>query len=276
MSIRLIALDMDGTLLTSEKTLSEENKRALEKCIEKGIYIVPATGRTTVGIPDFVKNIPGVRYGITTNGAVLADMETGETLDERLLSPEQVIRILELLDRHNAMYDPYIKGRGISEERFYDHMEKYGLYGPMKELVKQTRDVVPNIIEYVKERQLPAEKVNSFFGDLEEREIVKKELEQLPGIIVTAALAFNLEINSEDATKGKGLLRLAEYLGIKQEETMAFGDGGNDISMLQAAGIGVAMGNASESVKESADYVTSGNDESGVAAAICHFLDISI
>ena len=101
---------------------------------------------------------------------------------------------------------------------------------------------------------------------------MRKALAEIPGIFVTSSLSNNLEVNAVGADKGGALLRLAELLGIRQEATMAFGDGENDISMLRMAGIGVAMENAEDHVKEAADYVTVTNNEAGVAAALRKFV----
>jgi Cof subfamily protein (haloacid dehalogenase superfamily) len=93
-----------------------------------------------------------------------------------------------------------------------------------------------------------------------------------PDLVVTTSIVNNIEINSREATKGNALKKLAAYLGIPLNETMAFGDDRNDITMLQAAGVGVAMGNAGEEVKRAADYVTDDCNSSGVAHAMKHFL----
>lgn len=266
--IKLIALDLDGTLLNSEKELSPANEKALRDCIAKGIYIVPATGRTVDGIPNMILDIPGVRYAITANGAMVEDLFQKKVIDHRLLTCQQALEILHYAESCKAMYDPYIERRGISEARFMDHLDDYGLSPQIQQLVRRTRDTVPNIIEHVKTQNKPVEKINLFFGDEGERQRVRKELEKRNDIVVSSSLYNNLEINAVGATKGDGILRLASYLNLKPEETMAFGDGGNDYSMIQKAGIGVAMGNGEPGLKEIADYVTLTNDEDGVAAAI--------
>jgi len=110
--------------------------------------------------------------------------------------------------------------------------------------------------------------VNFFFSDMDERAEIRAILEKRPDILVSSSVENNLEINALGAAKGEGLLRLAAILGLKQEETMACGDGDNDLSMIRMAGIGVAMSNGELALKAIADYVTTSNDESGVARAI--------
>lgn len=272
MDIKLIALDLDGTLLNSKKHLSEANRLALSRCIQKDILIVPSTGRTVVGIPDQVKAIPGVRYAITTNGAVIEDMAENKTIDTCMLSREQALELLRLVDAYPVMYDPYIERRGITEPRFLEHLSEYGLSPEIQELVHQTRDLHSSIIEYVEKNQKPVEKINLFFQNKEERSKLRAVLEKREDILVTSSMPLNLEINAAGATKGNGILRLASHLGIKKEQVMAMGDGENDFSMIREAGTGVAMGNGKQQILDAADYITDTNDEDGVAAAIYRFV----
>lgn len=272
MDIRLIALDLDGTLLNSKKNLSDANRQTLSLCAQKGIAVVPCTGRTVSGIPAEVKAIPGVRYAITTNGAVIEDMEEKKAIDARMLSWELALELLRFVDSYHVMYDPYIDRRGITEPRFFEHLPEYCLSPELQEMVRQTRDLYPNIIEFVETSHKPVEKINLFFPDMEERAKLRAELEKRDDILVTSSIYNNLEINDPGATKGAALLRLASHLGIKKEQTMAIGDGENDFSMIRKAGIGVAMGNGQEELLAAADYVTCTNDEDGVAAAINRFV----
>lgn len=271
MEIKLIALDLDGTLLDSRKCLSDVNRQALFQCIQKGIFVVPATGRTVDGIPEEIKEIPGVRYAITTNGAVIEDMKTGSPVDVRLLSGSLALELLRLIDRYHVMYDPYIDRRGITEPRFIEHLQDYSLSEEMQQLVLKTRDVHPNIIEFVEKSQKPVEKINLFFRNAEEKKELRSVLETRKDILITSSMPLNLEINALGATKGEAIIRLASHLGIKREEIMAAGDGENDLSMLRQAGIGVAMGNGSQELFAEADFITETNDRNGVAAAISRF-----
>ena len=266
--IKLIAFDLDGTVLDSLKRLSGRNRAALKACAEKGIVLVPATGRAAAGISPAIRDIPGVRYGITTNGGTITDLKTGEILDRQTISGEKALRLMNVISRYHAMYDPYINGRGITQPEFYDHMDEFGLTPVIQEMVRATRDVVPNIQDYVKQTGAEVEKINIYLADLKDREPLQRELEQEEGLSITSSLYNNLEVNDAKATKGQALKRLADYLNIPMEAVMAFGDGGNDLSMIQAAGTGVAMANGLETVKAAADYITLDNDQDGVADAI--------
>lgn len=273
--IRLIALDLDGTLLNSQKNLSPKNRRALLECIQKGIEVVPCTGRIWSGVPDFIREFPGIHYAITVNGAVIEDICEKRILDERKLNWQQAVEILELAGHFRTMYDVYINGSGWGESRFIDHMEDYGISPVIKKMIKETRRIVPDVIEEVKRRACPVEKINYFFGDLQERQRAREALLQRSDVLVSSSFPNNLEINALGAAKGEALLRLADKLGIEKQQTMGFGDGENDLTLIQKAGIGVAMGNAIESLKKEADYVTSTNEEDGVAAALKHLLGLT-
>ena len=195
MSIRLIALDLDGTLLNSKKELTERNKKALEDCIAREIYIVPCTGRTSMGIPEFVRTIPGVRYAITVNGGMIEDMKENKVLDEHLLKKETTLELIDLVKDRHVMYDAYIGGQGISEDKFYNHLDEYHVTPEIQLLVKKTRIMVPNIVEYVKKWDGMIDKVNYFFDDLEERQEIWNLLKQRDDILVSTSLYNNLEIS---------------------------------------------------------------------------------
>ena len=274
MTIKLIATDLDGTFVDDQKQFLDANIRAFEECAEQGIQMVPATGRTVVGIPDEIRNLPGVRYAITSNGASVIDLETGQTISSSRLSVEIAVKIMEIArdSEDDIMYDAYVDGIGYTKQIFWDNLSKYVPNQGILDLVRKTRKPVQDNIAYIKENGVPADKINMFFIEEDARVRMRKTLAEIPGILVTSSLSNNLEINAPGANKGDALLQLAEYLGIKQEETMAFGDGENDITMLRMAGIGVAMGNAESSVKAAADYVTITNNDAGVAAAIRKFV----
>lgn len=169
------------------------------------------------------------------------------------------------------MYDAYIEGLGISESRFYDHLDEYNIPEEIQKLVRITRTVVPNIEDHIRQSDVPVEKINLYCSSLKDRETIRTLLAERNDIIISSSLENNLEINALGATKGQGLRRLADHLGLGIEETMACGDGENDLTMIQMAGIGVAMANGEEALKTLADYVTATNDEDGVAQAIERF-----
>ena len=212
-AIQIVAFDLDGTLLDSDKNISERNIRALARCAEKGIYVVPTTGRPTDGVPKRIRELPGVRYAITTNGGAIVDLETGEQLMSCTLSPEKAVELLEITREFDVMADPYIGGRAVTEERCMARLHHYGLSEAMQTMVHDTRDVVSDVVEYVSQVGKGVEKINIFFADIADRAPLRCRLERESGIAITAAMVNNLELNDENATKGNGLMWFLGCLG---------------------------------------------------------------
>ncbi len=276
MEIRLIAADMDGTLLDDEKKIPEENLRVFRECAARGIEIVPATGRTMRGLPDELRNLPGCTLCDPHKRGTGGRSRKNEIIDSCRIpvALAEKIMMMARTSLDEIMYDVYIGGIGYTMPEFYNDIYKYVSSEGLAELVRRTRDSVPDNIAYLKERGQDAEKINMFFCDMDARKRMREELSKIPGILVSSSIPNNLEINAEGADKGGALIRLAARLGIDREATMSFGDGENDLSMIRMAGIGVAMENGEESVKTAADYITKTNNEAGVAKAICHFTGI--
>ena len=274
MTIKMIATDLDGTFVNDQKQLIDENVQAFAECAAQGIQIVPTTGRTIIGVPDEIKNLPGVQYVITSNGATVADLKSGTIISKCLMKYETVLRIMELAQNSedDIMYDAYVDGVGYTKQEFWDNLLHYVPNPAILDLVRKTRKPVPDSIEYIKNLKVDIEKINLFFVTEEARVRMRKVLAEIPEVLVSSSLPNNLEINAVGADKGGALLRLAELLGIRREETMAFGDGENDISMLRMAGFGVAMENAEEHIKAVADHITVTNNEAGVAVALRKFV----
>lgn len=275
MGIRLIAADLDGTLLDDAKRLPEKNRRILSRCAAEGIEIVPATGRTLSGLPKELRNLPGVHFAVLMNGALVADLRNNRILDACRLPSALAIRVMELarFSQDDIMYDAYVDGTGYTTHYFYEHVERYAESPGVVELVRSTRTAVPDHIAFIAGQGHEVDKINMFFVEEHARMKMRERLMQIPGLLVSSSLGNNLEINAAGADKGGALLRLAGHLGIAREETMAFGDGENDISMLRAAGIGIAMKNGAAAAKDAADQVTVfDNNEGGVAEAVSRLM----
>ena len=268
MGIRLIALDLDGTLLNEKMHVSEKTRQVMEICAQQGIEIVPATGRALPAVPEEVLNLPGVHYGIFTNGAAVRDFRKNDWVSENCLSWEDTIRVIGVLRQHPVIYDMYVSEGGVSEIGLLAQLEAYGIPERECDYIRETRRAVADLEVYLRENKCPVQKMNLNFKDRETKQAVRTRLEEMPEVLVTSSLPWNLELNAAGVTKGSGLRQLCRYLGIGTEESMAFGDGENDWPMLETAGIGVAMENGALFLKERADRIAGSNREDGVAEAI--------
>lgn len=265
--IKLIAFDLDGTLLTTDKKLTEYTRKVLQRAIEEGIEVVPATGRPLMGVPEQFFGFPGIRYAVTSNGARVVETKSKRTLFATLLPFEKARDILDIFREYDTMRDIFYDGQGYMESAKLTHAERYVTTPAMIEYMRASRIPV-DIDKKFAEEHRDVDKVQALFANPDEKEEAWKRLKQLGGIEASGALSNNIEVNADGIHKGVALARLGALLGIKPEEMMTFGDGSNDIGMLETAGIGVAMANATEEVKMAADDVTLSNDEDGVAGYI--------
>jgi len=270
-NIKMIGLDMDGTLLTTEKKLTAYTKAVLRKALEQGIEIVLSTGRAITGIPKELLEMPGMKYAVTINGARILDLRKNKVIYENTLSIETALKLLDIIGEYDAIQEAFINSVCYSSKDKLSHANDYFVHPSIAEYIVKSRTPVENVRATVIEKNSSVDKVNGQFRNAEDKKSSYELLTKVPGVVVVSSLGNNWEINAEGTDKGSAMLKLGELLGIQREEIMACGDGMNDIAMLKAVGLGVAMENADPEVREAADYITASNDEDGVAKAIEKF-----
>ena len=267
--IRLIAFDLDETLLNAEKILTARNRAALERAADKGILIVPTTGRLFKGIPAEIRDFPFLRYAVTINGAAVFDVTTGEKLYSAEIPLDDAIEIMSYLDQFPIIYDCYQDNTGWMTRTMWEQAEVFAPNAYYVRSIRTNRAPVPDLKEFLKERGSSVQKIQLFALDPVLRTTLLQEIpRRFANLAVSSSVTRNVEINHKDANKGAALLALASHLGLDRSQVMAFGDGLNDVSMIRAAGIGVAMQNAVEEVKAAADLITGSCEDSGVAQTI--------
>lgn len=276
--IRIIALDLDGTLLDSEKRLSEVNRAALERAAKKGILIVPTTGRFFGMMPPAVRDLPFVRYAITINGAQVYDRETDTAIVRDEIPLDMALGVMELLDRYDVIYDCYRQNWGWMTAALQEKAADYATNEHYLKMVREFRKPVPELKAHLKAtaNDGDVQKImlfarNTQVSDLSSQVLDAIRLElaaRFPEIKVTSSTWNNIELNIRTAHKGNALKRFAEHLGLGLANCMAFGDGMNDFTMVEAAGLGVAMANAEPEVKRVAKWIAPSNDDDGVAAGL--------
>lgn len=270
--IRIIALDLDGTLLNSDKELSAGNLAALQRAAAAGIEIVPTTGRFYGGMPQVIRDLPFIRYVITVNGAEVADLRTGEIIYRAELPWQQAADIMRYLDGYPVIYDCYQGNEAFMTSAQKEHIDEMTSSPHYRKMLRELRQPVPELKGFLSERKTDVQKVQFFTRHAGVRQQLMEELPLRFGrLCVSSSLSDNVEINQLHANKGEALCALTRHLGLKKGQTIAFGDGLNDLTMLKEAGIGVAMSNACGEALALADWVAPSCDEDGVAHGINRF-----
>lgn len=267
---KLIALDMDGTVLTSEKVISPRTKAAMEKALEAGKEVLFATGRCPSEMTEHIRAFPSMNYAMCLSGALIFDVKSGQPLSAVTISRDLAEQVLNLADQLDAMVNIYAGPDVFVEKRRQGNMEYFNcqcfaaLYDACAVWVDDIRSVLD-----LKEDQIY--KINLYCHDQANWEKGGELLKDLP-LNYASGIPMNFEISPHGVNKGMGLETLSRVTGIPLSEMIAVGDEGNDFEMVQTAGLGVAMGNAIERIKAIADEVTADCDHDGVAEVIERYL----
>lgn len=276
MNCRLIAFDLDGTLLDNDKHIPEETLRALERADAEGVVLVPATGRILRGIPPELRALPFLRWYILSNGAELYDVREGRSLGQANIPLALTLRVMDYLDSLPVLYDCYQDDVGWMSQAMFDAAPPYFGFEPhMLRLLERLRIRVPDLKQTLREHARPVQKIQFFFRPEDNAlrlETIRGFSARFPELIASSSTSNNVEVNSREAGKGNGLRRLCAALGIETADCLAFGDGTNDLPLLEAAGRGVAMANAEPALLAAADAVCESNVNCGVAKEIARVL----
>ena len=265
MAVKLIASDLDGTLMAPDHmTVSERTKKALLDAHEKGIKIAIATGRTLHFTDSVTAQIPFVDYVVSSNGAAVYDRNAGEYVYSTLVPNKVALEVVEFLNTLPVHYHIYLGGRIYIQKSAMDYAADTGLPEDfLRDFISKVT-VCDSLAEVIAENGV--EVIDVFSMGENETAIIEFFRER--NLVMTSAVRGELAATALGADKGTALNGLCGVLGITAQEVMTFGDAENDIPMLRAAGMGIAMGNAPEGVKGEADAVTLSNNDDGIAAAL--------
>lgn len=272
MNIRMIALDLDGTTLNGWG-LTQNTKETLEEAIRAGVHVVIATGRTYSSLPEDIFKIEGLEYIITSNGAHITNLISGKTIYSNCTEGtviEKLSYMLEAASKHPI--EVFTEGRAYIDKDVFDYISENGCSFMNVGYIQRTRTPVPEIYNFLRDHKDYIENINIHFEHLDEKAEFKNLLEKEKGITVTSSFPHNIEIGGATTSKATAIEHLCKFLGIDESNVMACGDSLNDCAMIEAAGLGVAMGNAEEEVKAVADFVTLSNTDDGVAYAVRKFV----
>lgn len=268
-SYRLIAFDMDGTLLNSEKKISASTLDRIEKAFDAGKEIVLSTGRCLPELEEYIRQIPRLRFLICMSGALVYDRKSDRALYEGRIPVSTVEQILEISSGEDAMVH-ILTERSLVQRDQAACMEHYRM-GRYQAMFDRVADMVEDIRDYYHMHPAPAYKLNLYHATAEGRERSRERLQSL-GLEMADSEETSLECSAPGVTKGTGLRKLCGALGIPLEQTIAVGDADNDMDVLRTAGLSIAMGNAASAVKAVCDVTVSDCDHDGCVEAMEKYL----
>lgn len=270
---KLVAIDLDGTLLDSAKEISVRNKKAIAYAIEKGVKIVVCSGRVYTGARLYAKQIGSMAPIIACNGAIITENIDGKIIYSNYLQTADCIKVIDIFHKHDLYFHVYADNTMYTEKLGYTS-QKY--YEKNKLLPPEDRvdiEIVKDMTTTVK--SLPGHVLKFVAVSDDNIKLLKSsraEIEQIKSIDVMSSNYNNIEVLNKGVNKGQALKKISEHLNINPSEMIAIGDNENDISMFNIAGLSIAMENGEDFAKEAANYVTASNDDDGVALAIEKFV----
>lgn len=271
MTYKLVAIDMDGTLLNSQGEVSDRTRRAIYEAGKKGIYIVLATGRILKSALNHSIELNINKPIISSNGAVIAD-ENKNIIYERPMKSKAVEAISNIGTSENIYYHFYGKDVFYSNVYIEEVLSFYNTEKSRKEGNDIKLNIFKDISEVINDRNASVYKFLFLDEDRKKLDRLKYQLEGIDDISICTSWGNNLEVMDKEVSKGNSLKYLCDSLNISSKEVIAIGDNENDISMLDYAGLGVAMENGVDIVRSMADLITSTNDKDGVAKVIEEFI----
>lgn len=271
MNYKMIAIDMDGTLLNSEKKVSERTKEVIIAAQEAGKKIIITTGRIFTSARLYSQYIGLKTPIIACNGAIIKGVEGEKIFKTHPVDEEIIVNAIEICNEIGVPYHFY------SEDKIYStkNIGLYEFYHQEERNIDASYRIpffdINNFssISNIKEEIL---KFNVWDKDIDKILLTLNKIKHIENAFVTSSSPYNIEITNQAATKGNALKELGEFYGIKKEEIISIGDSYNDISMIEYAGLGIAMDNSQADIKEIADYITLSNDQDGVVDVFERFV----
>ena len=288
---KMIAIDLDGTMLNSYGEVTERTKETIKEAMQKGIDVVIASGRTIDSIKSIANEIGSDKYMIAGNGAIIYDIKNDKIIYEKYIPKEKALDIIKICDENSISYNVYTNQKIIADSLRYNILYYYKENLKKEESKKTKISIVENIYEYVKNMKdekvmkiMICDKTKSVFNSILRKMSVIDDIEVLDishmsrkviktGTEEVEISYFYTEISMENVDKWYALEYLINKLGINKEQLVTIGDNVNDLKMIQNAGLGIAMGGSTPKVTEVADFITKDNNNEGVAKAIEKILD---
>jgi len=267
--VKLMATDLDGTLLDSTHTLRDVTRSALKALSDRGVVMAVATGRARSSIHESVTSLEGLGYLISANGSKIYVCGTNELISERYLAPEAIDYIRPFFTDDEVLLEVFWDDVPHVEEKRFAVAREYGIPRWFSDYFFSTRKPLADFEDAVEANKTRVENINFIFASEAVQKRVHAFLSKQTGLYeLTSSFPFNYEIGGVGVCKATAVDIIAKREGILQSETLCFGDNHNDVTMIEYAGIGVSTGNAVPPAQAAADLVTYDNNNDGVAAAL--------
>lgn len=264
------ALDMDGTILNTDHEVTAFTRAAFQRVADAGGVLALCTGRCLSELGEHLKTLPSVGYAICENGGSLYDVRADRVLTQAVIPDGIAERVLALTREFDMCVQCFYGERSHMQTMAPEALEKCHVLDFLP-VFRQGSTETPDVAGAWRRSGQGMEKMNLYFRSPQDKDRFLAALGDT-GLAITGSLGVGCEISPPEATKGLGLIALCRHLGIPVERSMAVGDGGNDESLMRAAGFAVAMGNAVQSVKDAADAVTEDCDHDGAARALLRYM----
>ena len=269
--IKLIAIDMDGTLLNGKKQLTKGNIEAIQEAINKDVKVVICTGRPCEGIESTLEVMPQSekdQYVVSFNGTLIKNISTGETMRVGGLKGSDLHYLHKLSEELGVCIHAFVEDRGLIAT-------KQSKYTDVEANINNITYEIVDFNEISKDENIIKVMM------IDEPEVLQKAIDNLPKeayekYSVLRSAPYFLEFLDKKVDKGQAIKMLAEHCDIQRAEVMAIGDAGNDLAMIEFAGVGVAMGNATDEIKNAATFITEDNEHDGVGIAIKKYTDDNV
>ncbi|WP_409227881.1 Cof-type HAD-IIB family hydrolase [Gudongella sp. SC589] len=271
MDIKLIAIDMDGTLLDSRNELTQRTRTAIEMAKDKDVEVVLATGRVLKSAMYYSEMLKLDSYIAACNGAIIVDNK-GKDIFRKPIDKKKLEKIMEIGHNMSVYFHFYNEDTFFTKTYVKEIVDYYS--SSKGKFTGQSIDVdIYESVEDISSRtNLDVFKFLFIDNNLDKLQLLREKLHSVEGISISKSWTNNLEVMEEGISKGRSLEHLCQLMDIPLENTMAIGDNENDLSMLSVAGLSVGMGNGARAVLERVDHITEDNDHDGVAKAIERFV----
>ena len=269
MNYKLLALDMDGTTLNSEKKITPKTADAISELSRRGVAVVLSTGRGLAEIADYKTELKFMRYGILISGGMVYDFFNSKPVTTHPLDTEMMFELIDFAESENAMIQFLTENDSLVREEDILNMETFGM-GIYQDMYYRNCVRCEDFKKFVRENPGKVLKFNIYHRSTESREKNFKRIEKFD-LNIDYAEKTALEISPKNISKASGLKELCDFLKINLSETVAVGDAPNDTEILKTAGLAVAMGNATAEIKNLANFVTDDNDHDGIVKVIEKF-----